>query len=289
MNSALSIPDYFKLAADKTGFVREHYVEADMPTTLSNVTVMPFFGDERSQFVLSSLLLHRYLGLEKPNNYFVLCSYPGLAGLFPYVDEYWSIADSVAANDVFDKVAGPTSLSDKAITFRRSLREYFRDVVTWEDDLSAYYDQGLTAKFFQSFGKVSVYLPPLRSLRMDMSRQINSLSGYKVFVHPTKVARSWQNGFKNTKIDRLFWKDVYTRLLDAGITPVVWQTADCYDLSPEFSGRCVFISDVNVLDVLAVMRACHCVLDVHSGISRYAAIARCPYLCIEERHKYSGL
>src|SRR6185437_15723424 len=142
MNSALSIPDYFKLAADKTGFVREHYVEADMPTTLSNVTVMPFFGDERSQFVLSSLLLHRYLGLEKPNNYFVLCSYPGLAGLFPYVDEYWSIADSVAANDVFDKVAGPTSLSDKAITFRRSLREYFRDVVTWEDDLSAYYDQG---------------------------------------------------------------------------------------------------------------------------------------------------
>ncbi|MEV9163320.1 hypothetical protein AB0127_26605, partial [Klebsiella pneumoniae] len=71
--------------------------------------------------------------------------------------------------------------------------------------------------------------------------------------------------------------------------PVVWQTGACHDLSAEFAGRCVFISERSVLDVLAVMRSCSLVLDIHSGVSRYAAVARCPYIVMDERQKFMGL
>ncbi|MFX7025283.1 hypothetical protein ABTI08_20470, partial [Acinetobacter baumannii] len=83
----IDTPGYLQLAADKCGFVREQYAEADMPTSLSNVTVLPFFGDMRSQFLLTSLILPRYLTGQKDGRYFIMASYPGLAGLFPYADE----------------------------------------------------------------------------------------------------------------------------------------------------------------------------------------------------------
>jgi len=289
MNAAISVPEYFKLAAEKTGFVREHYTEAEMPTTMSNVTVLPFFGDYRSQFILTTLLLHRYLGTVKAGRYFVLASYPGLGGLFPYVDEYWSIADQAVAAEMQEKATGFDTASDRNVVFRRSLREYFKDIITWRDDLAHYYDCGLTSGFFDTFHEPQVALPALRSLRMDLNRQIASLGGYKVFVHPSKVANTWHNTYKTSKTDRAFWKDLFDRFLQAGITPVVWQSATCHDLSAEYAGRCAFFNDKNVLDVLAAMRACHCVLDVHTGVSRYAAVARCPYLCVDERHKFNGI
>lgn len=289
MSGAIDIPEFFQTAAERCGFHRDVYVEADLPTNLSNVTIMPFFGDERSQFILSTLLLHRYLGNFKSGRYFILCSHPGLAGMFPYVDEYWSIADPAAAREIRDKAEGAETVSDKAVVIRRSLREHFRDIVTWEQDFAGFYDAGLTANFFDTFGEVQLALPSLRSLKMEINRQINNLSGHKVFVHPTKIVKVWQNEYKTIRTDKGFWKDLYVRLLDAGVVPVVWQTQDCHDLSADFAGKCVFFNDQNIVDVLAAMRACHCVLDIHNGISRYAAIARCPYLCIEERHKFSGL
>jgi len=289
MNGPINIPEFFQLAADRTGFLRDYYTEADMPTTLSNVTVMPFFGDYRSQFVLTSILLHRYLHNIKTGNYFILCSYPGLSGLFPYVDEYWSVADPGMATEMQERLLGPDTASERSLDFRRGLREFFRDIVTWGEDFSRYYDQGLTKGFFDTFEKVQVALPPLRSLRMDLNRQIASLGGYKLFVHPTKNVTTWQTVFKSGRTEKEFWRDLYDRLLKQGITPVVWQTPTCHDLSAEFAGRCVFFNDKNILDVLAAMRACHMVLDIHSGLSRYAAVARTPFLCVEERHKFHGL
>jgi hypothetical protein len=44
-----------------------------------------------------------------------------------------------------------------------------------------------------------------------------------------------------------------------------------------------------VVDVLAAMRACSAVVDVFSGVSRYAAVARCPYVAVEDRQTFSGL
>lgn len=285
----IDIPAYLQLAADKCGFIREHYVEADMPTTLSNVTVLPFFGDLRSLFVLATLLLPRYLGGNKDGRYFVLASYPGMGGLFPYVDEYWSFADPALVGEFHEKVLGPSTDLDRAVAFRRSLREYFRDVITWEDDLAKFYDGGLTKAYFDAHRQVQTYLPPLRSLRLDLSKQLANYPNYRVFVHPVKVARGWQTQPRACKTDRGFWKAMLTRMLDEGMTPVVWQTPACHDLSAEFAGRAVFLTERNVLDVLAVMRSCSMVVDVHSGVSRLAAVARCPYLVVDERSKFSGL
>lgn len=285
----MDIPGYLQLAADKCGFVREHYVEADMPTTLSNVTVLPFFGDMRSQFALTSLLLPRYLGDQKDGRYFVLASYPGLAGLFPYVDEYWSFADAALVADLQEKVCGPATGSERAVMFRRSLREYFRDVITWEEDLGRFYSNGLTKAYFDAFGQVQTYLPPLRSLRLDLSKQMANFPSYRVFVHPVRLAHGWQGQHRTAKTNKGFWKGLLTRLLDEGVTPVVWQTGACHDLSAEFAGRCVFLQERNVMDVLAVMRSCSLVLDIHSGVSRYAAVARCPYIVMDERSKFMGL
>jgi hypothetical protein len=289
MNGPIEIPEYLQLAADKGGFAREHYVEADMPTTIGNVTVMPFFGDFRSQFVLSSLLLHRYLATEKQGRYFILCSYPGLAGLFPYVDEYWSVKDTAITATLMEKAHGFETGSDKAVLFRRSLREFFRDIVTWDEDLARYYNNGLTGEFFEKFGTPRIALPPLRSIKMEMNRSLAAHAGYKVFVHPAKEVQGWSNQYRTNKTDKKFWKELFDRFLDSGITPVVWTTPMCHDLSAEFSGKCVFFNDKNILDVLAIMRSCHMVLDCHTGISRYAAVARCPYLCLEERSKFTGL
>jgi hypothetical protein len=289
MQGPLDISSYLQSAADKTGFVRERYIESDLPTSLSNVTVMPFFGDMRSQFVLSVLLLHRYLGEVRPDRYFVLCSHPGNAGLFPYVDEYWGLADPVAAADFASNTAGPETPSDKAVSYRRGLREWFRDIVTWEDDIGRFYKDGLTKPFFDTFGKVHVALPPLRSLRMDLNRKIFSPPGYKVFVRPARTAKSWNGGHRVSLIDRGFWKDLLSKLLESGIVPVVWQDSSCHDLSGEFSGKGVFFAEKDSLDVLAAMRACHCVLDVHGGLGRYANLARCPVLCVEEKTKFVGL
>lgn len=289
MQSPLDIPGYMQLAADKCGFVRESYIEAEMPTTLSNVTVLPFFGDIRSQFLLTSFILPRYLSNNKNGKYFILASYPGLSGLFPYVDEYWSFADNMLVNELQEKVTGPVSDGDRAVAFRRSLREYFRDVITWEDDFSKFYDNGITKTYFDTFGQIQMYLPSVRSLRLDLNKQLSNFPNYRIFVHPVKTACGWQGQHRNVKTDKGFWKSLLNSMLEEGLTPIVWQTGSCHDLSSEFAGKCAFISEKNVSEVLAVMRSCSLVLDIHSGISRYAAIARCPYIVVDERHKFMGL
>ncbi len=283
------IAAFMTRAAQQTGFMRESYVEDDLPTSYSSLTILPFFGDFRSQFVLSTLLLHRYLGEARPHRYFILCSWPGLSGLFPYVDEYWSPQDNGVLENLWDHTSGFENTSTHAETFARSLRQRFDDVITFNPDLSKYYADGLTKPFFDEFGKVTVALPGLRSLRVDLSRLLAQRAGYKVFVHPSRVARGWEHGsYIVKKVDRAFWNDLLTALCQAGMTPVVWQNYGTYDLS-ENQQRCVFVQEQNVLDVLAVMRGCSCVLDVCGGLNRYAAVARCPFLGVEHRSKFVGL
>jgi hypothetical protein len=286
----LPIAEYVQRAADRSGFARENYVEADLPTQLGSVTIMPFFGDLRSQFVMSSLLLHRYLGEVKKGRYFIMASWPGLAGLFPYVDEYWGIKDSSILPLMWAKTEGFANTDERGLTLRRSLREYFSDIVTFDSELKRYYNAGLTKDFFETFGHVHVSLPSLRSLRPDMSKYLAGVQGYKVFIHPVVWARNWhQQRNIVSRVDRKFWIDLCERLLRGGITPVVWQNYATYDISTDLTNRCQYVTESNVYDVLAMMRACTCVLDVFSGLNRYAAVARCPFVVVEDRHKFVNL
>ena len=56
----IETPELFKKAAEKCGFIRETYNESKMPTSIQNAVILPFFGDLKGSFVLSTLLLKRY-------------------------------------------------------------------------------------------------------------------------------------------------------------------------------------------------------------------------------------
>lgn len=282
----LDIPGLVQRAADRAGFVRERYVAADLPTVPKRITVVPFFGDYRSQYVMSSLLLHRYIGEYKRDQYVILASHPGLSGLFPYVDEFWGLKDG---GEVLSAARGFTNPAPAVAAATRTLNQYFEDVVDLAD-FSRFYDTGLTKEFFDTFGKAHVYLPPLRSLGVDVSRQFGQRPGYKVFVQPSLAAGDWRHGVHHRHpLPKQFWVDMCQVMLKANITPVLWQSGASHDLSVDFQSRCLYLTDVDVFDVLAVMRASSCVLDVFDGLGRYAAVARCPYLALTSRTRYAGL
>ena len=81
------VNDFIKRAAARSGFKRTIFAEKNIPTSLENLMIVPFYGDIRSTFNLSSLLLKQYKEKNK-NLYVILCSWPGYNGLFDYVDEY---------------------------------------------------------------------------------------------------------------------------------------------------------------------------------------------------------
>jgi hypothetical protein len=57
----------------------------------------------------------------------------------------------------------------------------------------------------------------------------------------------------------------------------------------ELTDECIHFREPDLTKVLAAMRAVGCVLDVFSGISRLAIAARCPFLCVDERRRFSGM
>jgi len=67
---------------------------------------------------------------------------------------------------------------------------------------------------------------------------------------------------------------------------VVYQNWFTYDMSREFTDRCVYLVPRNVSDVLAAMRHVGLVLDIHSGISRLAIAARTPFVAVDERLRF---
>ena len=132
-----------KKAADKTGLTRVRYRERNMPTSVEGVTVFPFFGDHRSSFVLSSVLLRRIKEEAKSSKYFVLVSWPGHEGLFPYVDEYWQVQDEGIMDRLTAGVDGFENSSAAMTLITRGLNQYFYDVMT-SSDINSYYENGLT-------------------------------------------------------------------------------------------------------------------------------------------------
>ena len=67
--------DVIKKAADQCGFKRIKYNNNDIPTDISNVTILLFFGDIKYTFLASSLLMKRFKEESKGSKYFILCSW----------------------------------------------------------------------------------------------------------------------------------------------------------------------------------------------------------------------
>jgi hypothetical protein len=289
----MNVADFLKKAAERNGFVRDRFEERRLPTDSDNLTIFPFFGDYRAMSLLSSWFLHNYKQTHKSSKYLILASWPGFQSLFPQADEYWSFNDTSQLKRFFEQVDGFRNRSDLFTIYLRNLNEYFRDVVDWRQVVEPYYQNGLTQNFWDTYKKMSVFLPNVPSagiLGKDFVKDLATKPGYKVFIQPSLFAQSWRLG-KNVQlpIKKEFWLELTKYLLNQNITPVLWQNCFSHDLSPELLEQCLYLSTNDITKVLATMRTCHCTLDIFNNLSRLAVTARSPFLVLDERSRYSAL
>ena len=286
-----AVADFLKRAADRNGFRRDRFSEDKIPTDFSNVCIVPCFSDMRAMTVLSSFLLHRYRAENKQSKYFIVASWPGFQGLFPYADEYWSLTDEAVLKRFYEGSEGLRNRSDLAVVYNRNLNEFFRDVVDI-NDIGKLYRYGFTNHFFEKYKETRRFMPFVPSasiLGRDFNRELATRSGYKVFLHPSLYIKFWHNGISdNVKAKPEFYVKLVDALIERNITPVIWQNFNSFDMTAEVGDKAIYFREPDVIRVLAAMRATGCVLDVFNGLSRYAMLARTPFMAMDERTRYNN-
>jgi hypothetical protein len=284
MNELGSIPSFVKRAAQQTGFERERYIEAKIPDDFSRIVVICFFGDYRAEAILSSLILHSYIKKHLSDKYVILCSWQGHAGLYPYVDEYWSLGEQMTLADLHFKANGFDNQHKNFEIICRNLRKFF-DVLTWED-IGCYYDCGLTKSFFEQVGDPIRFYPGIPAPKIEFLRELQQRNKNSIFIYPRKQLKTWNKRDLEVSVDYDWWNKLTENLLNFGLLPVVYQNYSTYDISKDFGDKCLYVTDNNISSVLSQMRATGLVLDVFSGISRLAMLARCPFIVLDERKRY---
>lgn len=287
----MDVIGFLNKAVEKCGFIRERYDDLSIPTDISRISVVPFFGDLRSLFVLSVLLLNRFRVEEKSSKYFIVCSWPGFEGLFPYADEFWAIKDE----ELYDTMYFDTNLfcnkNDKISKLYRDLNSYFfEDVIIPSEEFSSVYDDGITDGFWKRYKNIQRTFPVIPSsvsLGKYFGRDLANKGGFKVFIYPSIYMQNYKLGkVNNFKANKDFWILLIKQLINAGIVPVIYKGPFTYDLSSDFLEDCIHLKERNISKVLAAMRTVGCVLDIFSGISRFAIMARCPFVSVDERARY---
>lgn len=282
----------FKRAAEKIGFNRVRYTESNIPTSIDKITIMPFLGDLRSTFILSSLLLRRAKEELKASKYFILASWPGYESLFPYVDEYWSIKDEHMLEKYQNGARGFENTATAYTLLNRELNHHFADVMTW-GHLSTYYHNGIQQAFFDRFKHVKVSLPDVpsaASLGNEFLRILGKKSGHKVFLYPSKRLECWKMGQTQTvRASKEFWSALVDELLKNNFTPVLYKDGTTHDLSADYTDDCIHIWEPSIFKVMGAMRHCGCVLDIFNSTSRLAIAAKTPFIMVDERARREGL
>jgi hypothetical protein len=286
------IPSYLKRAAERIGFDRVRYNEEKTPSLPEDICVMVFFGDVRSSFILSSILLKKYREQIKGSKYFILCSWPGQECFFPYVDEYWAIKNEDILGNLQKGALGFYNTSESELFIIRKLNWFFKDVVDFSV-LNDYYNNGITQKFWDRFQNITRTLPSVPSVGIMGSQfmhQLEEKKGEKVVLYPSKFIQHWKYGESSLlKSSREFWLSLSKKMLDNNIIPVIFQDFRTYDLSNTLTDECIYVDEKETYKLLGIMRHVGCVLDVFSGISRLAIAARTPFLACDERSRYMGL
>lgn len=280
--------------SEKTGFCRDFFNEKNIPTDSSNVTVIPFFGDLRSLFILSTFLLHRYKEQDKPSKYIIFCSWSGFSSLFPYVDEYWSIQNESHIKKLYTSAVGFENKNEFVGHYYRNLNQYFfEDVVDVNTQFQPYYNFGFTDNFWQKYKNIKRFQPailPSSATGKDFNKEFVEKGGFKVLLYPSLYMNNWHNNqLRLLPMPIEFWGALIRKLLAEKFVPVICKGFMTHDLSSEFNKSCIYFSETDMGKVLSVMRMTGCVLDVFNGISRFALAARVPFLAIDERAKYIGL
>jgi hypothetical protein len=282
-----TVSSFISRAAQECGFERERFVDSNIPEDFDKIVIFVFFGDMRAFSITSMLLFKSYRDAVLSDKYVVVCSFPGMGALFSGADEFWSISDGLAIGDLMDSGLGFKNTDKKFDSIVIQLRRRFYTVLTGED-LLTYYDNGITNAYFDRFKQIKRFFPSVPYWRGgELNMSIAKRGGVGIFLFPNIYGRCWDRGREvSLKFSKDFWIKLTERLLDSKFVPVVYQNQVSYDISPHFGERCFYCSDRNFVGVLSAMRSTGCVLDMFSGISRIAIMARCPFLVVDERQRY---
>ncbi len=287
----IDVNSSLKKAASSCGLARVRYKEKNIPTSIENIVIFVFFGDHRSNFILSSLLLRRIKEESKSSKYFILVSWPGNEGLYPFVDEYWQIEDESSLSKLKNDTFGFFNNSPIFTFILRSLNQHFYDVMTY-GDLIPFYENGIKKEFFEKFKHIKVSLPSIpsvASINLDLARSLERTQS-KVFVYPSRNIYSWKNGNLFSFISpKEFWSELLNFLVENKFNPIVYSDIFSHDLSNDNLENCNYIKNIDLIKTLGVMRSCGCVLDFFNGISRYAIAARTPFIVFDERIKFNSI
>jgi hypothetical protein len=277
-------------ASERLNFTREKFIEKQQPTESDSLLAVINFGDLHSTFVLSSILLKNWKEQLKSSKYLVVCGWKGQQNLFPYADEYWSPPNN-NIKSVLNSAKGFKNYSDTSTVWLQTLNEYFPETADFRKIVDPYYNLGFNENFWKTYNKPSFIMPAISSsavLGKDFNNNFIKSSGNKIFIHPTFFMKNWNNGIcEQITVDKEFWKNLLTSLIEEGYYPVIWQNYETYDLSPEFYDKCIIYQENDLSKVLSLMRLTGVVLDLFQDLSKLATVARCACVSYKERFIYN--
>jgi hypothetical protein len=238
------------------------------------------------------MILPRLRKEKKALRYFIVFGYPNFSCLYPYADEYWSFNNDDKFESIYYDSCGVDNSSILKTIYLRHLNENFRDVIK-QDDISNIYDSCLKTPFWENNKNIRIILPQvssgLISFNEEIQKRFNDLGKRKILIFPSKKIQIYRkNKLVFHHVDINFWKNLIEKLLKLDIGVVCVKNNLTYDISEFFlNEKTIFnVVEQDLEKIMSLMRLTGCVLDFFSGIGRFAAIARVPYITIDERHRY---
>ena len=286
------VSEFLSNTASKLNFNREKFIEKNIPSNFDQISVFFGLGDLRTTAAISTMILPRIRKEKKALRYFIVFGYPNYSCLYPYADEYWSFNNPDKLEQIYYSSNGLDNNSNLKTIYLRHLNESFREVLK-QEDLANIYDGYLKTSFWDTNKNIRIILPQVSSslinLNQDIQAKFNNLGSKRLFVFPNKNMQIYRKGrvvFQSISIE--FWKNLIDKLIEMGIGVVCLKNQLTYDLSGQFSNqeKIINFSENDLEKIMSLMRLTGCVLDFFSGIGRIAAIARTPYINIDERYRY---
>jgi len=290
--SNFPISEFLSNTAARLNFKREKFVEKNIPTNFDQISVFFGLGDLRNTAAISTMILPRLRKEKKALRYFIVFGYPNFSCLYPYADEYWSFNNDDKFESIYYDSCGVDNSSILKTIYLRHLNENFRDVIK-QDDISNIYDSCLKTPFWENNKNIRIILPQvssgLISFNEEIQKRFNDLGKRKILIFPSKKIQIYRkNKLVFHHVDINFWKNLIEKLLKLDIGVVCVKNNLTYDISEFFlNEKTIFnVVEQDLEKIMSLMRLTGCVLDFFSGIGRFAAIARVPYITIDERHRY---